>query len=284
VKDSLEKNMAGENIPRKIIVKYDKLKEILKQMESVVVAFSGGVDSTFLLKVSHDVLKDRAVGITIRSEVMGEQEVKRAVKFAQKWNIPHRLISISCMDNQEFVKNPPLRCYICKKDDFAPMIDIAREEGYNHVLDGSHAQDKDDYRPGLKALEELHIRSPLKEAGFVKEEIRILSKEMGLPTWNKPSAACLASRIPYGSAITPQALKQVDRAESVLRSLGFKQVRVRHHDQIARIEVPEEEFRQIVDGKTRKQIVRRFKQLGFAYITFDLEGYRTGSLNEVLES
>lgn len=284
MKEPMDQDFASRNIPRKILVKHEKLKEILKNMKSVVVAFSGGVDSTFLLKVAHEVLGERVLGITIRSEVMGEHEVKRAVKFVQKWKIPHRIISISCMKNAEFVQNSSLRCYICKKDDFAPMIDIAREEGYDHVLDGSHAQDKDDYRPGLKALEELNIRSPLKEADFVKEDIRLISKEMGLSTWNKPSAACLASRIPYGMEITQTALVQVDRAESLLRSLGFTQVRARHHGQIARIEVPPEEFRQIVDEKTRKQIVRRLKQLGFDYITFDLEGYRTGSLNEVLDS
>ncbi len=260
--------------------KLDSLKEILRSLESVAIAYSGGVDSTFLSKVAFDVLGDNAIAVTARSETYPRSEFEEAIEFAGKIGIKHETIVSEELDIPEFSDNPVNRCYYCKKELFTRLKNVAREHGFKHVADGSNYDDLDDYRPGMQAVEELDVRSPLQEAKLTKADIRELSKKLGLPTWDKPSFACLSSRFPYGSKITREKLSAVGEAEIFLRSLGIRQLRVRHHDQIARIEVTEEDMEVLFQN--REQIVKKLRELGYTYVTMDLQGYRTGSMNEVL--
>jgi len=260
------------------------LKDILVSLENVLIAYSGGVDSTFLLKVATDVLGvQNVLAVTEVSPVYPVEETEQARIFAQELGVRHELFEVHELSNPEFVNNPKDRCYWCKQRLFADLLKIAAQNHLNYVVDGANFDDGDDFRPGMKAAQELGIRSPLKEARLTKAEIRHFSKEFGLPTWNKPSFACLASRFPYGMKITPENLQKVDRAERFLRQAGVTQVRVRHHDNIARIEVLAEDLPKLVNEQFRKQMVAYFKELGYAYVAVDLEGYRTGSLNEVLQ-
>lgn len=280
--------MENVKIGRKIDVsketqrKFDKLKAVLKEMESALVAFSGGVDSTFLVKVAQNVLGNQILAVIASSESYPKSEKLEAIELAKEMDIPHMVIRTRELDNPRFSNNPPDRCYHCKTELFSRLKEIAAEKGLSFVLDGSNFDDIGDYRPGLQACEELGIRSPLKEVGLGKEEIRMLSKQMGLPTWNKPSLACLASRFPYNSEIDKTSLEQVAKAEEYLWSLGFSQVRVRHHGQIARVEVDSEEVQRLFDPNLRAKIVENLKQWGYDYVTLDLAGYRTGSMNEPL--
>ena len=258
--------------------KIEQLKNNLKQMDSVAVAFSGGVDSTFLLKMAHELLGEKVIAVTAVSSVFPKEECKEAKQFTNNIGVTHKLINSISIDN--FSKNPTDRCYYCKKELFTKIKKIADKEKISFVLDGSNADDVNDYRPGFKALRELSIVSPLRDVGLTKDEIRSFSKEIGLDTWDKPAFACLASRFPYGIEITKPRLEQVEKAELYLRSLGFKQFRVRYHVEIARIEVSKNDFQQILAHSD--DIVKKFRELGFNYVTLDIEGYRTGSLNEVL--
>ena len=260
--------------------KLDSLKKTLKSLESVVIAYSGGVDSTFLSKVAFDVLGDNALAVTAKSETYPRSEFEEAIKFAGEMGVKHEAIVSEELDIPEFSDNPVNRCYYCKKELFAKLKETAKERGFKHVVDGSNYDDLDDYRPGMQAVEELGVRSPLKEAGMTKDDIRELSKRMGLPTWDKPSFACLSSRFPYGNKITREKLTAVGEAEIFLRNLGIRQLRVRHHDKIARVEVAEEDMETLF--RHREQIVEKLKELGYNYVTMDLQGYRTGSMNEVL--
>jgi len=260
--------------------KLEKLKTRLKAMESVVVAFSGGVDSSFLLKVAHEVLGDKVLAVTARSSTYPEREFKEAVRFAADYKIPHRVIVSEELEVEGFSENPLNRCYLCKQELFNKMKQLALSEGFKFIAEGSNYDDLGDYRPGLQAVSELGIVSPLREAGLTKDEIRLLSKELGLKTWNKPSFACLSSRFPYGEKITEQKLEMVDKAEQFLIDLGFRQTRVRHHGSVARIEVEEGDFDRLIDKQTRNAVYLRFKELGFVHVSLDLEGYRTGSMNE----
>jgi len=261
-------------------VKLDSLKRILSEMSGVVVAFSGGTDSTLLLKVAHDELGDKALAVTAVSPSLSAEELQSARRMAKKVGAPHLVIDSDELDNPDYAANPPERCYHCKHVLFDELLELAREKCLTHVVDGCNVDDLGDHRPGMRAARELGVRSPLMEAGLTKADIRTLSRKLGLPTWNKPSGACLASRIPYGTAITQERLKQVEDAERFVRSLGISQVRVRLHEDIARIEVDAESMPVLLEN--RSPIVEELRRLGFSYVTADLEGYRTGSMNETL--
>jgi uncharacterized protein len=248
----------------------------------VAVAFSGGVDSTFLLKVAHDLLGDRAIGVTARSCSFPERELGEARDFCQREGITHVICDSEELEIEGFSQNPTNRCYLCKSELFEKIWAAARERGIENVAEGSNMDDEGDYRPGLTAVEELRVASPLRRAGLGKSEIRDLSREMGLPTWNKQSFACLASRFPYGESITRERLGMIDRAEQFLLDMGLRQVRVRHHGNLARIETDEGGYGILSDHGTRMRVYERFKEIGFIYVSLDLMGYRTGSMNEAL--
>jgi uncharacterized protein len=246
------------------------------------VAFSAGVDSTYLLKIASGVLGKNVLAITASSASFPKRELKEAIEFCNQNNISHKVIYSEELDIPGFSDNPNNRCYLCKKELFTKIWEIARAEGYQNVIEGSNIDDDSDYRPGLLAVSELGIKSPLREAGLNKTEIRELSRRLGLSTANKQSFACLSSRIPYGEEINAKKLEQIDEAEQFLLDMGFYQVRVRHHGELARIEVCEQNFQNFFNVRTRNEIIVRLKALGFTYICIDLGGYRTGSVNEVL--
>lgn len=258
------------------------LKKNLRNLESVAIAYSGGVDSTFLLKVACEVLGDKVIAITAKSSTYPERELMEAKKFAEEIGVKHIIIVSEELDIEGFSKNPTNRCYYCKKELFTKIQNIAKENKVKYVVDGSNMDDTGDYRPGMIAAKELGVISPLKLSNMTKDDIRNFSKQYGLKTWNKPSFACLSSRVPYGSNITIGKLKMIENAEQFLLDLGFRQVRVRHHGEIARIEVSPEEREAFFNLNTMDKVSERLKEIGFKYVTLDLFGYRTGSMNEVL--
>lgn len=262
--------------------KLEKLKEYLKAIENVAVSFSGGVDSTFLLKVAHDTLGDNAIAVTAHSCSFPEREFSEAKEFCRREGIRHVIVETNELEIEGFAQNPENRCYICKTALFKKMRQALENYGFKNIAEGSNMDDNGDYRPGLIAVKEQGIISPLRYAELYKEEIRSLSEEMGLSTWDKPSFACLSSRFVYGELITKEKLEMVEKAEQYLLDSGFKQMRVRVHGNVARIEVLPEDFEKI--AAIREEVYDYFNALGFPYVSLDLKGYRTGSMNETISN
>lgn len=262
--------------------KRDFLEDRIRSLKKAAVAFSSGVDSTFLLKTAHDVLGKNAVALTARSAAFSEREFIEAKQFCEKEGIEHILVDIDVFGVPGFSDNPPDRCYICKKAIFSQFVKTAANLGIENVLEGSNADDTGDYRPGMRAVRELGVLSPLLEAGLKKEEIRLLSKEKGLDTWNKPSFACLATRFLYGENITSKKLAMVEKAENKLYELGFSQFRVRVHGDIARIEIPVPEFTKMIGSDILNEVNSYFKELGFLYVAMDLGGFVSGNMNKTI--
>jgi uncharacterized protein len=264
--------------------KFDKLIEYLLSLGSVAVAFSGGVDSTLLLKAAHNMLQDKVIAVTPRSLSFPKRELDEAAAFCEREGIRHFIVDSEELDIDGFSKNPKNRCYLCKSELFTKILELAEKNGIEQVAEGSNTDDDGDYRPGLQAVAELGILSPLRHVGLSKAEIRDISRDLGLPTWDKPSFACLSSRFPYGEDITPERLRMIDRAEQYLLDLGVKQVRVRHHDNLARIETDPDGFGLLTEPALRKQVYAALKNIGYTYVSLDLLGYRTGAMNETLST
>jgi len=262
--------------------KLESLEKILSDMQSVLIAYSGGMDSTFLLKIAANVLGDKAVAVTASSETYTPQELREAKKNAAVIGAQHLIVRTDELNDPNFSSNPPERCYYCKKELFTKLTGILAHHGLNSIIDGSTCDDERDFRPGMRAVAEFGVRSPLKEAGFTKEDIKKLSKEMNLPTWDKPPLPCLSTRFPYGTQITKEKVLRVGRAEEFLAGFGIRQLRVRDHGNIARIEVQRKDMPIFLDEEISNLIVEKFKALGYAYVALDIQGYRMGSMNEPL--
>ena len=263
--------------------KYEELKKYIASFGSVAVAFSSGVDSTFLLFAAMEALGESVIAVTASSCSFPVRELNEARDYCEKMGISHIVIKSEELQIEGFSHNPKNRCYLCKRELFTKIRLVADENNIAEILEGSNLDDNGDYRPGLQAVAELGIKSPLRELGFTKQEIRELSKELNIPTWDKQSFACLSSRFPYGDLINEQKLKMVDKAEQLLLDLGFHQLRVRIHGDLARIELDPKEFDSFMKDEVRAEVYSKFKEYGFSYVALDIKGYRTGSMNETIE-
>ncbi len=261
--------------------KIDKLKMILKEMDSVIIAFSGGVDSSYLLKMAKDELDKNVIAVTAKLSTFPESEFREAKKIAGSLNCRYIIINYNQLEIKELGNNPKNRCYWCKQKLFSELVFIKNKYKFNFIADGTNYDDLNTFRPGIRALKELGIKSPLADAGLTKEEIRKYSKKLKLPTWNKPALSCLLSRLPYGERVSESKLKKIERAENFLHELGLKQIRLRYHYPIARIEIGKEEIPLMLDYNIREKIIKRLKRIGFEYVCLDLEGYRSGSMDEL---